>query len=204
MHPSASTVTPSSTPFARTSAAVPTDPRSGAVSGPWLGDADVGGLRNGGAARSRPGSPSSGSGPASTSGSSPTTDSNGTSPTSGSLANGSVTVPLYQTSSAEQVAYILGHAEARVCFVENHDLLAQGSWPVRDQLPKLDRIVVFDDGRRIDDPFVVELRRAARGRARPASSANPTCSTPGPARCRPTRSPPSSTRAARPGRPRAR
>ena len=32
----------------------------------------------------------------------------------GVLANGSVTVPLYQTSSAEQVAYMLGHAQARV------------------------------------------------------------------------------------------
>ena len=31
----------------------------------------------------------------------------------GVLANGSVTVPLYQTSSAEQVEYILGHAQAR-------------------------------------------------------------------------------------------
>ena len=43
----------------------------------------------------------------------------------GVLANGSVTVPLYQTSSPEQVAYVLGHAEARVCFVENHDLAAR-------------------------------------------------------------------------------
>jgi len=45
----------------------------------------------------------------------------------GTLANGSITVPLYQTSSPEQVAYILNHAEARVCFVENHDLLARRS-----------------------------------------------------------------------------
>ena len=43
----------------------------------------------------------------------------------GTLANGSVTVPLYQTSSAEQVAYVLGHAEARLCFVENHEQLAK-------------------------------------------------------------------------------
>lgn len=39
----------------------------------------------------------------------------------GTLANGSVTVPLYQTSSAEQVAQMLDHAEARICFVENHE-----------------------------------------------------------------------------------
>ncbi len=84
----------------------------------------------------------------------------------GILANGSVTVPLYQTSSSEQVAYILGHAEARVCFVENHELLVK-ILEVRDELPKLDRVVVFEDGEWLDDPFVVsfaDLR--ARGSAR--------------------------------------
>ena len=33
--------------------------------------------------------------------------------------------PIYQTSSAEQVAYILGHSEARVCFVEGERI----RWP---------------------------------------------------------------------------
>jgi long-chain acyl-CoA synthetase len=70
------------------------------------------------------------------------------------LANGSVTVPLYQTSSPEQVAYVLGHAEARACFVENHELLAR-ILEVRDRLPKLDRVIVFDNADRLDDPFVV-------------------------------------------------
>ncbi|MGZ7087750.1 MAG: AMP-binding protein, partial [Ilumatobacteraceae bacterium] len=40
----------------------------------------------------------------------------------GSLANGCVTVPVYQTSSSVQVAYLLGHGEANLCFVEDHDL----------------------------------------------------------------------------------
>ena len=62
----------------------------------------------------------------------------------GALANGSVTVPLYQTSSPEQVAHILGHAEARLCFVEDHELLAK-VLEVRDELPKLDRVVVFEN-----------------------------------------------------------
>ena len=78
----------------------------------------------------------------------------------GALANGSVTVPLYPTSSAEQVGYILGHSEARLCFVENDELLAK-ILEVRDLLPKLDRVVVFDDGQWLDDPFLVgfsELR----------------------------------------------
>ena len=77
----------------------------------------------------------------------------------GILANGSVTVPLYQTSSAEQVAYILGHAEARVCFVENHDLLAK-ILEVSDELPKLDRVVVFENDDHpdpFDDPFVMSF-----------------------------------------------
>jgi long-chain acyl-CoA synthetase len=61
----------------------------------------------------------------------------------GSLANGSVTVPVYQTSSSEQVAYVLGHSEARICFVENEEQYSK-VLRVRDELPKLDHIVVFD------------------------------------------------------------
>ncbi len=72
----------------------------------------------------------------------------------GILANGSVTVPLYQTSSAEQIGYILGHAGARCCFVENHDLLAR-VLEVRADLPGLERVVMFENGERIDDPFVL-------------------------------------------------
>lgn len=72
----------------------------------------------------------------------------------GTLANGSVTVPVYQTSSPEQVGYILGHAEVRVCFVEGHDLAAR-ILEVKDELPKLDRLVVFDDDERLDDPYVL-------------------------------------------------
>jgi long-chain acyl-CoA synthetase len=82
----------------------------------------------------------------------------------GILANGSVTVPLYQTSSAEQVAYILGHAEARVCFVENHALLAR-ILEVRDDLPKLDRVVVFDNDVPLDDPFLVSFADLRAGGA---------------------------------------
>jgi len=78
----------------------------------------------------------------------------------GVLGGGAVTVPLYQTSSPEQVAYILGHAEARLCFVENDGQLAK-ILEVRDQLPGLDRIIVFADSQRQDDPLLMgfaELR----------------------------------------------
>ena len=54
----------------------------------------------------------------------------------GSMAVGAAVVPIYQTSSAEQVAYILDHSESRVCFVEGEEFLAK-LLEVRDQLPKL-------------------------------------------------------------------
>ncbi len=74
----------------------------------------------------------------------------------GGLANGSVTVPIYPTSSAQQVGYILNHCGARLCFVENDELLAK-VLEVRNTLPKLDRVVVFDDGERFDDPFLADF-----------------------------------------------
>jgi long-chain acyl-CoA synthetase len=84
----------------------------------------------------------------------------------GALANGGVTVPVYPTSSAEQVGYILGHCGARLCFVENNELLAK-VLEVRSALPKLDRVVAFDDGDRLDDPFLLgfaELRAIGAAR----------------------------------------
>ena len=59
----------------------------------------------------------------------------------GTLVNGSVTVPVYPTSSPAQVAYILGHAEARVCFVDTHAQLGK-VLEVRDELPRLERVVL--------------------------------------------------------------
>ena len=84
----------------------------------------------------------------------------------GALANGCVTVPVYPTSSAEQVGYILHHCGARLCFVENDELLAK-VLEVREHLPKLDRVVVFDDGEWLNDPFQVgfaELRAVGAAR----------------------------------------
>ncbi|HTK15181.1 MAG TPA: long-chain fatty acid--CoA ligase [Acidimicrobiia bacterium] len=72
----------------------------------------------------------------------------------GILANRCVTVPVYQTSSAEQVLHILGNGETALCFVEGHELAAR-ILEVREDLPKLDRIVVFDNDDRLDDPFTL-------------------------------------------------
>lgn len=78
----------------------------------------------------------------------------------GGLVGGAVTVPIYQTSSPEQVAYVLCHSEARLCFVED-DLQLAKVLEVRDQLSFLHQVIVFADDGPWDDPFVMgfaELR----------------------------------------------
>jgi len=74
----------------------------------------------------------------------------------GTLANGSVTVPIYPTSSSAQVAYILGHAAARVCFVDSHRQLGK-LLEVRHHLPALERVVLVDGARRAGDTFVISF-----------------------------------------------
>ncbi len=74
----------------------------------------------------------------------------------GALCNGSVTVPIYQTSAPEQVSHVLEHSEARACFVENHELLAKVLL-VREGLPKLQRVIVFDGDPHLDDPFLADF-----------------------------------------------
>ncbi len=83
----------------------------------------------------------------------------------GVLVDGAVSVPIYQTSSPEQVAYVLGHSEARLCFVENELQLAK-VLEVRDELPSLRQVFVFDGGH-WDDKFVAafaELRASGARR----------------------------------------
>ena len=84
----------------------------------------------------------------------------------GTLLNGSVTVPVYPTSSPAQIAYILGHADVTVCFVDTHAQLGK-VLEVRDQLPALKRVVLADGARRADDTFVIgfdELRAVGADR----------------------------------------
>ncbi len=73
------------------------------------------------------------------------------------LANGSVTVPVYQTSAPDQVAYLLGHSGSRVCFVEDAGQVAK-VLQVRDQLPQLKRVVQLDGRVEAEgDPLVMSL-----------------------------------------------
>ena len=68
----------------------------------------------------------------------------------GGLANGSVTVPIYPTSSSSQIAYFLRHARVKVCFVDSHMQLGK-VLEVRSELPELERIVLADGARRAGD-----------------------------------------------------
>jgi len=74
----------------------------------------------------------------------------------GSMVNGSVSVPVYPTSSPSQIAYILGHAEARVCFVDTHEQLGK-LLEVRDELPRLERLILSGPSRRMGDTFVTQF-----------------------------------------------
>lgn len=58
---------------------------------------------------------------------------------------GAVTVPLYETSSAEQVEWILADSGAVACFVEN-DRHAAVVGEVRDRLPDLANVWCIEDG----------------------------------------------------------
>jgi long-chain acyl-CoA synthetase len=54
-----------------------------------------------------------------------------------------VPVSLYNTLAPDQIAYIAGHCEAEVAFVEDLEILARFE-AVRDRLPKLRHIVLID------------------------------------------------------------
>ena len=59
------------------------------------------------------------------------------------ICAGALTVPLYGTLPANQIAFILKDAEARVVMLSNADQLAKIT-EVMDQLPALEFIVIFD------------------------------------------------------------
>jgi long-chain acyl-CoA synthetase len=60
------------------------------------------------------------------------------------LTAGAVTVPVYETSSAEQVEWILGDSQARAVFAET-SRHAEEIRGIRDRLPGLSEIWEFDD-----------------------------------------------------------
>ena len=85
----------------------------------------------------------------------------------GILLAGGLSVAVYATNAPEQCAYVLGHSEARVFFVEDEEQLDK-ALEVRNQLPSLERIVVMDpEGLgEFSDPQVMTLDELrALGRA---------------------------------------
>jgi long-chain acyl-CoA synthetase len=75
----------------------------------------------------------------------------------GILSVAAVTVPVYPTSAASQVAYIVDHCGARVAFVENREQLAK-ILEERAAVPKLEHVVLFDEATAsLGDPFLLDL-----------------------------------------------
>lgn len=58
------------------------------------------------------------------------------------ISNGSVSVPIYPTSSASDIKYIVNNSQSRVVFVQNEAILKK-LLAVKDELPSLHKIVVF-------------------------------------------------------------
>lgn len=66
------------------------------------------------------------------------------------MATGGAAAGIYTTNAANQVAYILDHAESVVAVVENREQWDKVA-AVRDQLPQLERIVVMEAAEAPDD-----------------------------------------------------
>lgn len=71
---------------------------------------------------------------------------------------GGITVGIYTTNSAEEIAYILNHSESIVFFVEDEEQLDK-VLSVRNELPHLKKIIVYDMKglRSFSDPMVMSF-----------------------------------------------
>lgn len=95
------------------------------------------------------------------------------------LSIGAVTVPIYETSSAEQVRFILDNSAAKIIFAET-DERADTVEQLRDQLPELRKVLRIDGtgtpalaamteaGKGVD-PAEIQTRLAGIGSADPAT-----------------------------------
>jgi long-chain acyl-CoA synthetase len=84
-----------------------------------------------------------------------------------------VTVPVYPTSSASQVAYVLGDSGARVCFVDTGEQLAKILLH-RHELPALEYIVGLADFPGLDSAAYVLDLSVLRGQGRDLLAERPT------------------------------
>jgi len=82
----------------------------------------------------------------------------------GILAGGTVSVSVYQTNSAEECHYVLEHSESKAVFLEDAEQLEKVR-AVRDRLPHLEHLVLFEPVDGADDAITLdELRERGRGR----------------------------------------
>ena len=63
----------------------------------------------------------------------------------GATCAGATLVPIYQTNSPEECAYVLGHSEARVVICEDESQIAKIA-SVRAELPQLEHVVAIEHG----------------------------------------------------------
>jgi long-chain acyl-CoA synthetase len=81
----------------------------------------------------------------------------------GILASGAASVSIYQTNSPEECHYVLEHSESKAVFVEDEEQLAKIR-RVRDQLPALEHVIVFDGETTDEAVSLADLRERGRGR----------------------------------------
>lgn len=70
------------------------------------------------------------------------------------LSNGGVCVPVYQTNTPQQIAYIARHSEASFIFLENKAQLDK-VMAVRTQLASLKKIIIWESADSPGDPLVI-------------------------------------------------
>jgi long-chain acyl-CoA synthetase len=81
----------------------------------------------------------------------------------GILASGAASVSIYQTNSPEECHYVLEHSESTAVFVEDDEQLEKIR-EIRDQLPALRHVIIFEGDSRDDAISIDELRERGRGR----------------------------------------
>ncbi len=74
------------------------------------------------------------------------------------LSNGGISVPVYQTNTAQQIQYIVHHSEASFIFLENSAQLAK-VLSVRSQLPSLKKIILWESADSTGDPQVMTFEQ---------------------------------------------
>ncbi len=84
------------------------------------------------------------------------------------LSEGAITVPVYQTNSPKEVAYILNNAEVKVVIVSTGEQLEKIQ-SVRSDVPSLERVIVMDpvDGADVDSFDVLLQTGRERAEAEP-------------------------------------